>query len=81
MPKRSIRNSYRVTLDFDERSRKYINDLQDIADLNTKAELFKQALGIFDFIATELSKGNRFKIIREDNTEQEIVFPLIIHNK
>ncbi len=68
--------NYRVTLDFSKESQEYIENLQKISSANTKAELFKQALNVFDFVVSELLHGGKFILIRADNSEREILFPL-----
>jgi hypothetical protein len=69
---------YRVTLDFSKESQEYIEALQKQANCSTKAEVFKQALNVFDFIVNELAKGNKFMVVGPKNQKREVLFPLFI---
>jgi hypothetical protein len=47
-----------------------------MANCSTKADVFKQALNIFDFVARELVKGNKF-ILETEKEQREVVFPIM----
>ena len=72
------KKTYRVTLDFSRESQGYIEDLQARTSSSTKAEVFKQALNVFDFIVDEIARGNKFIILSTDGSQREVVFPPMI---
>ena len=77
MTKANKKSVYRITLDFSEDSRDYVEKLQSLTNCNTKAELFKQALNVLDFVCSELALGRRF-VVEDDDEKREVVFPLMI---
>lgn len=76
MPKRSKKEKYRVTLDFSSDSQEYMDELQKLTGCATRAELFKQALNVLDYVSNEVSKGARF-VIERDDEKREVVFPFM----
>ena len=77
MSEKTEKEVYRVTLDFSKKSQSFIEELQERAQISTKAELFKQALNIFDFVSEELGNGGKFVIIDSKGVSREIVFPML----
>ena len=79
MAKINGKDIYRVTLDFSKKSQGYIEGLQELANCSTKAEVFKHALNVFDFVINELARGNKFVVISPDDEKREVVFPVMIN--
>ncbi len=69
-----------MTLDLVGDSREYIEELQQIAGCNTKAELFKHALNVFDYVCKGIVKGGQF-FMETQGERKEIVFPFMINKR
>lgn len=78
MAKIANKDVYRVTLDFSKESQEYIETLQKQANCSTKAEVFKQALNVYDFVINELAQGHKFMVVGPKNQKREVLFPLFI---
>ena len=71
--------AFRITLDLLPQSKENLDRLQTLINCNTRAETFRQALNIMDFVANELASGNKFIIIDSEGKEREIVFPILVN--
>ncbi len=70
--------AYRVTLDFSRQSKGYIDDLQGRANCSTRADVFRQALNVFDYVVNALESGGKFLIVDDKGEQKEVVFPIMV---
>ncbi len=81
MAKIGKKDVYRVTLDFSRSSQGHIEQLCEIIGASTKAELFKSALALFDFVVGHLKKGDSFFIEDGRGKIKEVAWTLLIEKK
>lgn len=64
----------RVTLDLSPQFHERLEKLQSLVDANTKADLIRQALQLYEYVAQETAAGSKFRQIGPDGNEKEILF-------
>ncbi len=73
------KKTHRITLDLPSSSKDNLDSLQELIGCNTRAEVFRNALNVLDFVSHELVKGNKFVVIDPEGNEREIVFPIMMN--
>lgn len=64
----------RVTLDLSSQFHDRLEKLQSLVDANTKADLIRQALQLYEYIAQATASGSKFREIGPHGEEKEILF-------
>lgn len=75
--KDNAQRKHRITLDFSLESQEFIERLRWRTNCTTKAELFRMALNILDFVVDALSRGQRFIVEDKNANRKEIVVPIM----
>jgi len=72
--KRSSADKTRVTLDLSAAFYERLEKLQTLVDANTKADLIRQALQLYEYMAQKTSSGYRFRQVDPDDKEENLIF-------
>ncbi len=64
----------RVTLDLSPEFYERLESLEQLVDGGTKANVIRQALQLYEYLAHRTIEGHTFKAIDQDGKEEKIVF-------
>lgn len=68
------RNRVRLTVDIQPRFHERLSQLEQAVEANSKAELIRDALRIYELLAREIQSGRRICSINEQGQTKEIMF-------
>jgi hypothetical protein len=66
---------HRLQFDFSDTALKELDELQDITNLPTRAELIRQALRLLQWMLTETQEKGATILIEKDGKLREVIFP------
>jgi hypothetical protein len=72
--KRKSTEKTRVTLDLSAPFYERLEKLQSLVDANTKADLIRQALQLYEYMAQKTSLGYRFRQVNQEGKEENLIF-------
>lgn len=64
----------RVTLDLTPQFNKRLEALESLLEASSKAEVIRQALQLFEYIAQRQAQGYSFRAVSRDGQSEKIVF-------
>ncbi len=64
----------RITLDLSPEFYARLEELEDLVGADTKANVIRQALQVFEFVALKSRDGYEFRVVAPDGSEKEIFF-------
>ena len=64
----------RLTVDLQPRFYQRLNQLEELVEANSKADMIRDSLRIYDVIARKVLAGNRICAVDDDGNQQELVF-------
>ena len=68
----------RLQLDLTPEAMKALTELQNRTDSVTRADVFKQALSVLDYLSKQVAEANKLLIERDGNLV-EIVMPILVN--
>ena len=74
MRKKSSNEKVRVTLDLSRPFYKRLTKLGELVDSDTKASVIRDALQLYEYVATEVANGSTFSVVDRDGRVQNLVF-------
>lgn len=64
----------RVTLDLSQQFNKRLEQLEELLDANSKAEIVRQALQLYEYVARRTLEGYTFRAVSRTGREENLVF-------
>jgi hypothetical protein len=64
----------RVTIDLTPQFNQRLERLGDLVDANSKADIIRQALQLFEYVAKRTIDGYTFRAVSRDGREENLVF-------
>ncbi len=64
----------RVTIDLSQPFYDRLEELEDLVDAGTKANVIRQALQLYEYVAKRTLEGSSFKAVTKDGQEETLVF-------
>jgi len=64
----------RITLDLTPDAYSRLNDLSESVGADSKANLIRQALQLYEYVAKRHREGCEFRAVKQDGKEETIVF-------
>jgi hypothetical protein len=64
----------RVTIDVTPQFNQRLEQLEAMVDANSKADVIRQALQLFEYVARRTSEGYTFRAVSRDGREENLVF-------
>lgn len=74
LKKRKAQETTRITLDLSKAFYSRLQELETLVDVNTKADVLRQALQLYEFMAKKTAAGYTFRLVSPDQKEQDLVF-------
>jgi hypothetical protein len=74
MKTRKPNDTIRITLDLSRQFYERLERLETLVDVKTKADVVRQALQCYEFMAKKTSAGFRFRLISPNGEEENLVF-------
>ena len=72
--KKATDKKVRVTLDLSPPFYERLEQLEQLVDAGTKANVIRQALQVYEYLAQKTLDGHTFKAVGKDGQEETIVF-------
>ena len=72
--KRTATEKTRVTLDLSAAFYERLEKLQHLVEANTKADLIRQALQLYEYMAKKTAGGYRFRQVNPEGQEENLIF-------
>ncbi len=72
--KRDTNKKVRVTLDLSPQFYERLEQLERLVDGGTKANVIRQALQLYEYLAQKTLDGHTFRAVDKDGREEKIVF-------
>ena len=72
--KKPAEKKIRVTLDLSPQFYERLERLERLVDAGTKANVIRQALQIYEFLAQKSLAGHTFRTVDKDGQEEKLVF-------
>lgn len=69
-----MKQTIRVTLDLKPRAYQRLASVEALVGAESKADVLRQALQLYEFVAKRAAAGDRFKTVRPDGSEEMLVF-------
>jgi hypothetical protein len=63
----------RITLDLSEQAYTRLEKLEAIVDADSKAQLIRQAMQVFEYLVHRTAEGCSFKVVDRSGRESEVV--------
>jgi hypothetical protein len=67
-------DKHRITIDVEQDFNSRLEKLLDIIEADSKADLIRQALRVYEYIATKTEAGASFKLVHPDGEVEKLVF-------
>ncbi len=72
--KKDATKKVRVTLDLSPPFYERLEQLEQLVDAGTKANVIRQALQVYEYLAQKTLEGHTFRAVDKDGQEEKIVF-------
>lgn len=72
--KKELKKKVRVTLDLTPQFYERLEELEDLVDAGSKANVIRQALQLYEYITKKTLAGATFKTVDKNGHEESVVF-------